>query len=639
MNTTDPTKIDKVKMAKHVTGLVFTQLEPENQQKRSYYWKAGVRAMGDDAVKAIVKEVKQLDDKETFKPVRRRELTAEQRHGALESITTVTKKRCGRVKGRTCADGRKQREYVSKAEASSPTVSLEGLMTIILTAAHEDRQVLVADIAGAYLNADMDDFVVMKFRDEMVDYMVAANPDRYAEYVEYENGKKVLYVRLLKALYGCIQSALLWYKLFTGKLMKMGYKLNSYDQCVANKTVKGKQCTIGYYVDDLIATHVDKVVLEDLKKELDKEYGEMSATYGDEQTYLGMDIKFDRTTKQAKISMKSYIQEGIEKFETIEKLSEKPTNTPAKRDLFEVNESAEKLEERRKIAFHSITALLLYVSKRARPDIQTTVAFLCTRPSVADEDDWRKLKRLLQYLRTTIDLDLILGADSLQHFKTFIDVAYGVHADMKSHTGGGVTFGTGVLSSKSSKQKLNVKSSTEGEVVGMSDYVAFPIWFRYFLQEQGYEVKENVVYQDNQSAMKIEKNGINSCGQKSKHIKSRYFFIKDRVEQNEITIEYCPTERMLADFFTKPLQGELFRRFRDVIMGYKHIDTLLNMPITKKPSKERVEEDGTTNMTGTDGKTSEHDDVRNNRRSYAEIVKGKSVNEQSNGRAKLIQLE
>ena len=130
--------------------------------------------------------------------------------------------------------------------------------------------------------------------------------------------------------------------------------------------------------------------------------------------------------------------------------------------------------------------------------------------------------------------------------------------DMKSHTGGAMTFGQGVITSKSSKQKLNVKSSTEGEVIGMSDCVAFPIWFRYFLEEQGYKIKENIVYQDNQSAMKIEKNGIQSCGQKLRHINKRYFFIKDRVDMNEIRIEYCPTEKMLADFFTKPLQGKLF---------------------------------------------------------------------------------
>ena len=125
-----------------------------------------------------------------------------------------------------------------------------------------------------------------------------------------------------------------------------------------------------------------------------------------------------------------------------------------------MREDAEQLDERHRVMFHSITALLLYVSKRATPDISTTIAFLCTRPTVADVDDWRKLRRLLQYIKKTIDLELVIGADTLTAFKTFIGVAYGVHMDMKSHTGGAMTFGRGVITSKSSKQRLNVKSST-----------------------------------------------------------------------------------------------------------------------------------------------------------------------------------
>ena len=267
-----------------------------------------------------------------------------------------------------------------------------------------------------------------------------------------------------------------------------------------------------YYVGDLIATHKKTKVLNELKDQLEEEYGEMTSTLGDNQTYLGIDISFRRNDKTAALS-KSYLHEAIEKFKEIKKLGTKPANTPAKRDLFEVNEKAERLEERHRAVFHSITALLLYVCKRARPDILTVIAFLCTRPSMVDVNNWRKLQRLLQYLCTTIDLELIIGADTLTAFKTFIDVAYGVHMDMKSHTGGALTFGRGVITSKLSKQKLNVKSLTEGEVVGMSDYVAFPIWFRYFLEEQGYTIQENVIYQDNQSAMKIEKNGIQSMGQ------------------------------------------------------------------------------------------------------------------------------
>jgi len=137
------------------------------------------------------------------------------------------------------------------------------------------------------------------------------------------------------------------------------------------------------------------------------------------------------------------------------------------------------------------------------------------------------------------------------------------------------------------KKKLNTKSLTEAEVVGSSDYLPNVIWAKMFLAEQGHELPNNVFYQDNQSAIRLEKNGRASCGQKSRHIDIRYFFMKDRFESEKISVVYCPTEEMLADFFTKPLQGSLFRKFRDVLLGHCHVNTLLKSPLP--PSEERVE--------------------------------------------------
>ena len=95
---------------------------------------------------------------------------------------------------------------------------------------------------------------------------------------------------------------------------------------------------------------------------------------------------------------------------------------------------------------------------------------------------------------------------------------------------------------------------------------------------------------------------------KSRDISKADIFIRDRIEQNKITVEYCPTKKMLADFFTKPLQGELFCRFRDVIIGYKHISSLMNMSFPTSMSKERVEQTEqaiNTDRTGTAIKTKE----------------------------------
>ena len=169
------------------------------------------------------------------------------------------------------------------------------------------------------------------------------------------------------------------------------------------------------------------------------------------------------------------------------------------------------------------------------------------------------MRRILQYLKGTINDCLVIGADVLSKLQTWVDASYAVHQDMKSHTGGAVSFGRGALLSKSSKQKLNTKSSTEAELVGASDYLPSTIWVKYFMEAQGYQIDTNLYHQDNQSAIRIELNGKKSGGQKSRHIDIRYFFIKDCLEKDGIKVVYCSTEAMLADFFTKPLQGNLFK--------------------------------------------------------------------------------
>ncbi len=128
----------------------------------------------------------------------------------------------------------------------------------------------------------------------------------------------------------------------------------------------------------------------------------------------------------------------------------------------------------------------------------------------------------------------------------------------KPHWGSVLTLGKGAVCATSCRQKLGTKSSTEAELVGVSDILPQVIWTRYFLEAQGYAVNESVVYQDNQSAILLEKNGRASSSKRTRHINMRYFFVTDRVANGEISIEYCPTKTMLADYFTKPLQGIQF---------------------------------------------------------------------------------
>ena len=170
--------------------------------------------------------------------------------------------------------------------------------------------------------------------------------------------------------------------------------------------------------------------------------------------------------------MEDQLMEAIELFG--EELEGKVTS-PAQHHLFQVNEDAEPLDKNKKEIFHSVTAKLLYLVKRARPDLETLVSFLTMRVTKSDVDDWKKLKRGLTFVKNTIKDKRIIGAKTLTDLYTWIDAAYAVHNNMRGHTGGAISMGYGIMHGKASKQKINVKSSTESELVGMGKYVPYNI--------------------------------------------------------------------------------------------------------------------------------------------------------------------
>lgn len=240
---------------------------------------------------------------------------------------------------------------------------------------------------------------------------------------------------------------------------------------------------------------------------------------------------------------------------------------PHTKKLFDLT-PAEELDSHKSKIFHSVVAKLLFIMKRSNPDIETAVSFLMTWVSKRDVEDWKKLKRVLTFLKQHIDEPRYIGASDLESLFTWIDAAYGVHHDFRVHTGGCMSFGVGMVHCKASCQKINTKSSTETELVGFSEYVPYNIWIRNFLAHQGYKLKSNIVFQDNASTILMEKNGFSSCTGNSRHIDIRYFFVTDRIAKGDFSVSHCPTLLMIADFFTKPLQGSLFKKFRDIIMGY-----------------------------------------------------------------------
>jgi len=223
-------------------------------------------------------------------------------------------------------------------------------------------------------------------------------------------------------------------------------------------------------------------------EQLNLEFGALSpltVTRGKVHDYLGMTLDYS-TPGKVRITMSDYIANMLDDLPND---MGRVAATPAANCLFEVNTSnLESLDKEAKDVFHTNVAKLLFLSKWARPDIQTAVGVLCTRVKSPDRDDYNKLKQVMKYLQGTIKLPLTLEADGTNVIKTWVDASFVVHHDMRSQTGRVITLGRGAMYSTSTRQKLNTRSSTESELVAMNDVLPQVLWTRYFLREQGYEV-------------------------------------------------------------------------------------------------------------------------------------------------------
>jgi hypothetical protein len=284
-----------------------------------------------------------------------------------------------------------------------------------------------------------------------------------------------------------------------------------------------------------------------------KEHGEVAIHWGKKHDYLGMELDFSEKGK-VKIGMTEYVASMLEVFP--EKLKSADTAvTPASDDLFKEGQG-KKLNEVCPDAYHMMVAKVLFSCKPARPDIiQPTIGVLCTRVKGPNEADWAKLVRLMKYLNGTREFKLTLSADNLHCINWYVDASFAVHPDYKSHTGATMSYGDGdgVVQSISRKQKLNTKSSTKSELVGVDDVSVMILWTKLFLEEQGYDINSNILYQDNKSVILLETNGKKSSGKRTRALNIRYFFLTDQVEKGNVTIVYCPTDAVAGYFHTKPL--------------------------------------------------------------------------------------
>jgi hypothetical protein len=227
--------------------------------------------------------------------------------------------------------------------------------------------------------------------------MVQVDPQLYRKFIIYDkNNHALLCIKLSKAIYSLLKSALLFYKKFVEDLKnyKSPFTINPYDPCVANATINGKQMTITWHVDDLKVSHIDPFQITKFGAYLATIYSNGLVVHqGKVHDYLGMDLNF-ATDGIAQVSMIMYTSKILTDFP-------KPITTscatPAADHLFTVcNKSKAKcLPEAQAQAFHHTDTQLLFLCKQTCRDIQTAVSFLTTCIKCPDKDNWGKLKRIL----------------------------------------------------------------------------------------------------------------------------------------------------------------------------------------------------------------------------------------------------
>ena len=309
--------------------------------------------------------------------------------------------------------------------------------------------------------------------------------------------------------------------------------------CVLNRTVDGKQSTLLLHVDDIKVLSQIPGEAKNLHTYLQEKFGKVTLNEGLRQNYLG--VTFDYSVKgKVSVTMSGYESDLVNDWKEIkiDCLSARdfnaPAATPAANNIFDKGDS-EMLEDRDSAIFHSYVMRVAYLSKRVKPEMCVGVSYLSTQVTKPNVDDMRKLDRAVRYVRDHSGEGITLfaeGEGKIVLVKGHIDASFGCHEDGKSHTGVCVTLGNGPVFVRSVKQKIVTKSSTEAELVALSDEAGLMFHIEDFVNAQGYSCQV-MIGQDNQSTIAMISSDKTES-MRTLHIKVRYFWLREKLKLKEL---------------------------------------------------------------------------------------------------------
>jgi len=440
----------------------------------------------------------------------------------------------GKFKVRIVARGDQQNASTFD-DIKANTVDKKCLFICLSICISRNWKLAITDIPSAYLHSDIDQEIYMKLDRDSVKYFLSVRPTLS----EMLDNARNLFVRLKKSLYGLKQAGKLWQEELSRSLISCGLT-----RCVSEPCVFYSDCAIViFHVDDLCIFYKDENSLNQIMTSLEK-FGKIQLDRGPKYQYLGMNI--ERIGDLYSVSQVGYIEKLISKYPDV-----KTCKYPYNLDIFKMDGT--KSEKIDKNDYLSLIMSLMYLAKLTRPDILMPCSYLASFSSDPRVVHMESAMKIVGYLKATRLKTSIIKASS--DLFMYCDASFNVHPDGKGHSGMVMVFGGNILSF--SKKQISVaKSSFESEFICLYNSLPYFIEAINFLSEINFCFTAKI-FDDNNAVLNVIKNGCGENGS-SKHLNQKIHYVKNTIDNNNMTIEYKNTNDMIADILTKPLSGANF---------------------------------------------------------------------------------
>ena len=393
------------------------------------------------------------------------------------------------------------------------------------------------DVDTAYLNATL-------------------NEDIYITQPKGFEDKTELVCKLKKAIYGLKQAGLAWYQHLSGILFNMGFRKATSDTCLFVKHTP-EPLLLATYVDDIVIASTSQQLINEFEQDISK-YLKIKIL-GDIKHILGWKIDImdngDVIAHQA-----HYIDRVLKKFRMA---NSNPVNTPS---LKEQQLITEKTQNEIDFPYRQAVGSLLYISNSTRPDIAQAVHHAARFVGSPTEQNVQAVKRIMKYLKGTINYGIIFKKSSNTDMIGFADADYS-NDPQDAHSTSGYIFKTnGPVVWKSKKQSLTATSTTEAEVIALHEAAKEAVWLSDIVADMtGSDDKRPIIINEDNAACLALVNGKRTPA-RTRHLTRRISYIRDLIEANKITVIKCSTIDMLADPLTKPIGPiDLRRKTRGVL--------------------------------------------------------------------------